>query len=412
MDIRKATVGQIAEFMGKFTTDEEAKFRNMHIFADARLRGIVLATAVLCAVPATGYGQDQCSELLRRGIYDYYAEQGASSSASASKKELCRAYEEYKSDTASGRVAATYKIFSGEASVSKESIRSIGESMCDLQSSSFNAQDFSQRNSATISPAAIQAWQACVTQAAMGIAVETSYVDTDQGVTSITVALHRSGSGTGVERITGISTSNLRCISGTLLPIAREDNPSPIPLDATNRSLTCERSISSVPFHAGSRVVYADNARLTIETTLATIERSLPAVLPRRVDLVPRGTIVAWYSSSGPVPAGWALCDGSSGTPDLRDRFLMGVGQFTAVGSTGGSNHINVSVPIGPLYLSTGGTDHNYALRGDPACNGCGITNHRAGVNYLVNSFTKDSEASAKFDNRPGYVGVAYIMKL
>jgi len=127
---------------------------------------------------------------------------------------------------------------------------------------------------------------------------------------------------------------------------------------------------------------------------------------------VPRGTIVAWYSTSGPVPAGWVLCDGNNGAPDLRDRFLMGVGQFAAVGSPGGENHLNVSIPIGALYLSTGGTDHSYALRGDPACNGCGITNHRTSVNYLVNSFTKDSKTSADFDNRPAYVSVAYIMKL
>jgi hypothetical protein len=376
------------------------------------LRSILLAITIFCIGAATVYGQDPCSELLRRGIYDYYAEQGASSSASASKNELCRAYQEYQSDVASGRASASYKLFSGEVTLAKESVKSIGESMCDLRSSSFNAQDFSQRNSATISPSAIQAWQACITQASIGVAAETSYVDTDQGVTSITVALHRSGAGTGTEQITRIDASNLRCTSGTLLPLVGNSNPTPIPLDATNRSLTCERSISSVPFHSGSRVVYADNARLTIETTLATIERSLPAVLPRRVDLVPRGTIIAWFSSSGPVPTGWALCDGTSGTPDLRDRFLMGVGQFTRVGSIGGENSLNVKVPIGPLYLSVGGTNHNYALREDPACNGCGITNHQTTVNYLVNSFTTATETSASFDNRPAYIGVIYIMKL
>lgn len=379
---------------------------------DSVLRGTALVVTALCMGAPTVYGQDPCSELLRRGIYDYYAEQGASSSASASKNEICRAYQEYKSDVTSGRASATYKLFSGEVSLSRDSVRSIGESMCDLQASSFNAQDFSQRNSATISPAAIQAWQACITQARIGVAVDTSYVDTDQGVTSITVALHRSGSGTGTEQITRIDANNLRCTSGTLLPLVGNANPTPIPLDATNRSLTCERSISSVPFHAGSRVVYADNARLTIETTLATIERSLPAVLPRRVDFVPRGTIVAWYSSSGPVPAGWALCDGTSGTPDLRNRFLMGVGQFTGVGSTGGQNSLDVRVPIGSLYLTTGGSNHGYALREDPGCNGCGIVNHQTGANNLVNSFTNPSEATASFDNRPAYTGVVYIMKL
>lgn len=26
------------------------------------------------------------------------------------------------------------------------------------------------------------------------------------------------------------------------------------------------------------------------------------------------------------IPAGWALCDGNNGTPDLRDRFVLGAG--------------------------------------------------------------------------------------
>jgi hypothetical protein len=37
---------------------------------------------------------------------------------------------------------------------------------------------------------------------------------------------------------------------------------------------------------------------------------------------VPPGGIILW--SGGVIPAGWALCDGSNGTPDLRDRFVIG----------------------------------------------------------------------------------------
>jgi hypothetical protein len=36
------------------------------------------------------------------------------------------------------------------------------------------------------------------------------------------------------------------------------------------------------------------------------------------VDALPKGVVVVW---SGPVPWGWALCDGTKGTPDLRTQF-------------------------------------------------------------------------------------------
>ncbi len=37
---------------------------------------------------------------------------------------------------------------------------------------------------------------------------------------------------------------------------------------------------------------------------------------------VPQGGIIMWSGSS--IPSGWALCDGSNGTPDLRGRFIIG----------------------------------------------------------------------------------------
>lgn len=51
----------------------------------------------------------------------------------------------------------------------------------------------------------------------------------------------------------------------------------------------------------------------------------------------PVGMIVLWSGSLGSVPAGWALCNGANGTPDLRDRFVVGAGNSYAVAATGGS---------------------------------------------------------------------------
>jgi len=58
---------------------------------------------------------------------------------------------------------------------------------------------------------------------------------------------------------------------------------------------------------------------------------------------VPKGGIIMWSGSVASIPEGWALCDGTNGTPDLRDRFVVGAGSGYAVGATGGSANINVS---------------------------------------------------------------------
>ena len=41
---------------------------------------------------------------------------------------------------------------------------------------------------------------------------------------------------------------------------------------------------------------------------------------------VPKGVIVMWSGEVDQIPAGWVLCDGSNGTPDLRSRFIVGAG--------------------------------------------------------------------------------------
>ena len=49
------------------------------------------------------------------------------------------------------------------------------------------------------------------------------------------------------------------------------------------------------------------------------------------------GMIMLWSGSSASIPSGWLLCDGSSSTPDLRNRFVVGATSTYAVGATGGS---------------------------------------------------------------------------
>ncbi len=53
--------------------------------------------------------------------------------------------------------------------------------------------------------------------------------------------------------------------------------------------------------------------------------------------LLPYGCIIMWAGTPEIVPAGWHLCDGTNGTPDLRDRFVIGAGASYGPWASGGA---------------------------------------------------------------------------
>lgn len=57
---------------------------------------------------------------------------------------------------------------------------------------------------------------------------------------------------------------------------------------------------------------------------------------------IPQGGIIMFTGVT--APSGWALCNGSNGTPDLRDKFVIGAGLNYAYGTTGGS--ANTVLPV------------------------------------------------------------------
>lgn len=52
---------------------------------------------------------------------------------------------------------------------------------------------------------------------------------------------------------------------------------------------------------------------------------------------LPVGSIVWWTKDSGDIPSGWHLCDGSAGTSDYRDRFVLGASATYTVKSLNGA---------------------------------------------------------------------------
>lgn len=108
------------------------------------------------------------------------------------------------------------------------------------------------------------------------------------------------------------------------------------------------------------------------------------------------GLIAIWSGAIADIPAGWHLCDGNSGTPDLRNRFVIGAGATYNPGDTGGT------------------ATHDHSFTGDGHTHhispGTGIA---AGANY--DDETDPGNATGNTDSAPSlpfYFALAYIMKL
>lgn len=68
---------------------------------------------------------------------------------------------------------------------------------------------------------------------------------------------------------------------------------------------------------------------------------------------VPSGVITLWSGSIATIPAGWLLCDGTLGTPNLRDRFVVGAGTTYAVAATGGASTVTLATANIPAHTHT-----------------------------------------------------------
>lgn len=66
-----------------------------------------------------------------------------------------------------------------------------------------------------------------------------------------------------------------------------------------------------------------------------------------------QGIILIWSGNIIDIPTGWQLCDGTNGTPDLRDRFVVGAGGAYAVGATGGETTVTLTTPQLPVHTHT-----------------------------------------------------------
>jgi len=137
------------------------------------------------------------------------------------------------------------------------------------------------------------------------------------------------------------------------------------------------------------------------------------------------GMIMLWSGSSASIPSGWLLCDGSSSTPDLRNRFVVGATSTYAVGATGGSadaivvshTHTATSTVTDPGHLhvianASGGTPNGGGAYIQGADNPGASRNTNSQTTGITVATTNASSGSSGTNaNLPPYYALCYIMK-
>jgi microcystin-dependent protein len=172
----------------------------------------------------------------------------------------------------------------------------------------------------------------------------------------------------------------------------------------------------------------------------------------------PRGFIAMWFGTAATKPAGWLICDGTNGTPDMRNRMPIGAGDQTAYGQAGGNSFPVITVGQMPAHahpvsdpghahsvydpahahgVNDPGHAHSYITRGSLGT----PQNGSAGGNWFYNDSSQTTGGSGTgigiaaattgisiygsgtgvslgntggnqaFDNRPAFMGVFFIMK-
>lgn len=108
------------------------------------------------------------------------------------------------------------------------------------------------------------------------------------------------------------------------------------------------------------------------------------------------GTIWEWAGSIASIPTGFVLCDGTEGTPDLRNKFVVGAGDSFAVNEVGGV------------------TIHNHPFTGDGHTHDV-ATELEINPGAEIDDTTASTAITGTSDNksqRPPFYALAYLMKI
>jgi hypothetical protein len=157
------------------------------------------------------------------------------------------------------------------------------------------------------------------------------------------------------------------------------------------------------------------------------ITQFLVAVDPAYAGFTPVGGIIMWSGSIADISGltGWRLCDGANGTPDLRERFIIGAGGDNpsvsgttgyAPNATGGANSVVLDATQMPPHTHPT-ANPSVAINGGGggygSGSGTGLGPIGDGATIAASVGGSGSPAATQaHENRPPYYALAFIKRI
>lgn len=202
---------------------------------------------------------------------------------------------------------------------------------------------------------------------------------------------------------------------------------------SVGRDQIIDNNVTVAKFQQIAQESVLGNPTAVINNIAAT--KVFPTMIGDGFGLIPRGGIILWSGATNNIPSGWVLCNGQNGTPDLRNRFVVGAGSTYGVGDTGGSNTVTLTKSQLPEHNHSGSTNstgsHTHGLDrvlSWPRGGRTTVTEQNQGGNPEdYNAYTQNTDSAGSHshtvttenvgdnqahENRPPYYALAYIMKL
>ncbi len=133
---------------------------------------------------------------------------------------------------------------------------------------------------------------------------------------------------------------------------------------------------------------------------------------------IPIGGIIMWSGAYGDIPNGWQLCDGTDGTPDLRNRFVLAAENITQIKEKGGATSVTLSVDNLPSHNHRYFGDDQFEgkdKRDNPSTNkaydmaGYDAKSQNSGDSRVY--YTSKTGGDKSFSIMPPYYKLAFIMR-